>query len=64
MRDNRMQIALKNAKKMGERYIAPLLYSSKIAGKDMTFILKWITDLESKNRMDGDIFMISTAFKF
>jgi len=30
----------------------------------MTFILKGITDLESKNRMDGDIFMISTAFKF
>jgi len=41
-----------------------VLYASKIAGKDMTFILKWITDIESKNRMDGDIFMISTAFKF
>ncbi len=59
-----MQIVLMNAKKMGERYIAQLLYSSKIAGKDMTFILKWITDLESKNRMNGDLLMLSTAFKF
>lgn len=41
-----------------------ILYSSKIAEKDMTFIFKWITDLESKNRMDGDIFMVSAAFKF
>lgn len=41
-----------------------VLYGAKIAGKEMTFILKWITDLESKNRMDGDLLMLSTAFKF
>ena len=41
-----------------------ILYISKIAEKDMTFIIKWITDIESKNRMDGDLFMLSAAFKF
>jgi hypothetical protein len=36
----------------------------KLGQKDVTFIAKWIHDLETENRMDGDVVMISTAFKF
>ncbi len=40
------------------------LYARPLLGKDMNFIAKWVTDTNSKNRMEGDIFMLSFAFKF
>jgi hypothetical protein len=36
----------------------------KLGQKDVTFIGKWVRDLETENRMEGDVFMLSTAFKF
>lgn len=39
-------------------------YSREVGGKNINFIAKWITDIESENRMDGDIYMVSVAFKF
>lgn len=39
-------------------------YAREMGGKKLNFIAKWITDIESENRMDGDIYMVSVAFKF
>lgn len=36
----------------------------KLGERDVTLIGKWIHDLETENRMDGDVVMVSTAFKF
>lgn len=41
-----------------------VLYTQELGGKSISFIGKWITDIESKNRMEGDLFMLSAAFKF
>lgn len=39
-------------------------YAHKIGSTNVSFIGKWIKDIESENRMDGDIFILSAAFKF
>jgi hypothetical protein len=36
----------------------------RLGATDVTFIGKWIHDLETENRMEGDVAMLSTAFKF
>lgn len=40
-----------------------VLYTHKFAGRNVSFIGKWIIDADSKNRMDGDITMLSVALK-
>lgn len=41
-----------------------ILYTEKFGERDISFIAKWIADIDSENRMDGDIVMFSAAFKF
>lgn len=39
-------------------------YAHELGSTKVSFIGKWIKDIDSENRMDGDIYMLSAAFKF
>ncbi len=39
-------------------------YTTKIGQRDVNFILKWLHDIDSKNRFDSDTLMLSIAFPF
>jgi hypothetical protein len=41
-----------------------VMYTSKTFGRDVTFIAKWIHDLDTKNRFKGDVALLSFALKF
>lgn len=40
-----------------------LAYTPKIAGHNVVVIAKWIADTTAKNRLDGDVFTLSFAWK-
>jgi hypothetical protein len=42
---------------------AAVLYTPEIAGRHVSLIGKWLTDLEASNRLEGDLFMLSIALK-
>jgi len=42
---------------------AAVLWTPKVFGKDVNLIAKWIHDLYTKRRFEGDLFMISVALK-
>lgn len=42
---------------------AAVHYSAKIRKRNVSFVGKWLTDLEADKRLDGDFFMASFAFK-
>ena len=39
-------------------------YTREMGEKNINIIAKWVTDIDSENRMDGDLYMVSVAFKF
>jgi hypothetical protein len=41
-----------------------VLYTPKIFGKDVNLIAKWLHDLDSTNRFEGDRVFLSVAFGF
>jgi hypothetical protein len=40
-----------------------LMKSQRFCGQDVTFIVKWLHDLDNENRFDGDLMMASFALK-
>jgi hypothetical protein len=41
-----------------------ILYTPKIFGKDVNLITKWLHDVDTKNRFEGNRFFLTVAFGF